>query len=443
MRKWEEIVKDKLEGYESPLPEGHLADFRARREQACKPRRRFPWVGAVALAVAASLSAFLFLWKPAVPEGNIRVAESMPNPGLLVSDSAEVSRPLTRPVWSGAQASDGEVSTAENRGVQALAGKTSEAEARQAAAASETVPPSDTAEAAAHAEAAANAEAAARADATAHAEAAAHAEASEITAPASPFVPQGKPARPVRLTVGAATGAVAGGGLLAGVLIPLVSNRAPAALVINPQNGNGTNGPDGPDSTPGGNGGNGTGTDGPDSTPGGNGGNGTTPDPPSPTLPETPVGQNAATHYFPLKLGLSVRIPLSERLQITTGLQYSLYSSAIPYGPRQNAHYLGIPVRLDWTLAQGRWIDVYLGGGLEGDLCIGATLAGHSFRRDGPSLSLLGAGGIQLNLSRHIGLFVEPEVSWRLPLGTTVLETYRSTHPLMFSVASGIRINLK
>ena len=154
MRKWEEIVKDKLEGYESPLPEGHLADFRARREQACKPRRRFPWVGAVALAVAASLSAFLFLWKPAVPEGNIRVAESMPNPGLLVSDSAEVSRPLTRPVWSGAQASDGEVSTAENRGVQALAGKTSEAEARQAAAASETVPPSDTAEAAAHAEAA-------------------------------------------------------------------------------------------------------------------------------------------------------------------------------------------------------------------------------------------------------------------------------------------------
>ena len=255
--------------------------------------------------------------------------------------------------------------------------------------------------------------------------------------------------------MGAATGAVAGGGLLAGVLIPLVSNRAPAALVINPQNGtetngpdstpggNGTNGPDGPDSTPGGNGGNGTETDGPDSTPGGNGGNGTTPDPPSPNLPETPVGQNAATHYFPLKLGLSVRIPLSERLQITTGLQYSLYSSAMPNGPRQNAHYLGIPVRLDWTLAQGRWIDVYLGGGLEGDLCIGATLAGHSYRRDGPSLSLLGAGGIQLNLSRHIGLFVEPEVSWRLPLGTTVLETYRSTHPLMFSVASGIRINLK
>ena len=438
MRKWEEIVKDKLEGYESPLPEGHLADFRARREQACKPRRRFPWVGAVALAVAASLSAFLFLWKPAVPEGNIRVAESMSNPGLLVSDSAEVSRPLTRTVWSGAQASDGEVSTAEDQGaqasagevstaenrcVQALAGKTSEAEARQAAAASETVPPSDTAEAAANAEAAAKGEATANADATAHAEAAAHAEASEITAPASPFVPQGKPARPVRLTVGAATGAVAGGGLLAGVLIPLVSNRAPAALVINPQNGTETNGPD--------------------STPGGNGTNGTTPDPPSPTLPETPVGQNAATHYFPLKLGLSVRIPLSERLQITTGLQYSLYSSAIPYGPRQNAHYLGIPVRLDWTLAQGRWIDVYLGGGLEGDLCIGATLAGHSYRRDGPSLSLLGAGGIQLNLSRHIGLFVEPEVSWRLPLGTTVLETYRSTHPLMFSVASGIRINLK
>ena len=56
MRKWEEIVKDKLEGYESPLPEGHLADFRARRMKAGEASRRFPWGLVATAAVAASLA---------------------------------------------------------------------------------------------------------------------------------------------------------------------------------------------------------------------------------------------------------------------------------------------------------------------------------------------------------------------------------------------------
>ena len=68
MRNWEDIVKDKLEGYESPLPEGHLADFRARRMKAGEASRRFPWGLVATAAVAASLAALLFLWKPAVPE---------------------------------------------------------------------------------------------------------------------------------------------------------------------------------------------------------------------------------------------------------------------------------------------------------------------------------------------------------------------------------------
>ena len=34
MNKWEDIVKDKLEGYESNLPEDSLAAFNARRATA-------------------------------------------------------------------------------------------------------------------------------------------------------------------------------------------------------------------------------------------------------------------------------------------------------------------------------------------------------------------------------------------------------------------------
>jgi len=84
----------------------------------------------------------------------------------------------------------------------------------------------------------------------------------------------------------------------------------------------------------------------------------------------------------------------------------------------------------------------YVGGGASGDWCVGATLAGKEIPRDGFSFSLLGAGGVQFNMTRHLGLYVEPEISWTLPSEKRVLETYRSAHPFLFSVATGLRINL-
>ena len=43
MRKWEDIVKDKLGGYESNLPEDSLAAFHARRATAGATKaKRFP-----------------------------------------------------------------------------------------------------------------------------------------------------------------------------------------------------------------------------------------------------------------------------------------------------------------------------------------------------------------------------------------------------------------
>ena len=71
----------------------------------------------------------------------------------------------------------------------------------------------------------------------------------------------------------------------------------------------------------------------------------------------------------------------------------------------------------------------------------GAT-AGIDIPRDGFSFSLLGAGGVQFKVTRHLGLYVEPEISWTLPSEKRVLETYRSAHPFLFSVATGLRINL-
>ena len=139
-------------------------------------------------------------------------------------------------------------------------------------------------------------------------------------------------------------------------------------------------------------------------------------------------------------------IPVSDRLRITTGLEYSLYQTRVSFTKsgekKQAAHYLGVPLRLDGSLASNRWLDVYVGGGVSGDWCVGATHAGIDIPRDGFSFSLLGAGGVQFKVTRHLGLYVEPEISWTFPSEKRVLETYRSAHPFLFSVATGLRINL-
>ena len=62
--------------------------------------------------------------------------------------------------------------------------------------------------------------------------------------------------------------------------------------------------------------------------------------------------------------------------------------------------------------------------------------------KDGFNLSLQGAGGIQMNVTKRLGIYVEPQVMWRIPTGDSTLETYRSTHPLMFSAATGVRCTI-
>ena len=217
-----------------------------------------------------------------------------------------------------------------------------------------------------------------------------------VIAESSPFIPQSTRDKDVKVNVGPGV-LIAGGGLLAALATQLVR-----ADLIAPVPGNHDIGVD-----------NGIG--------------------------ETPP------HRMPLIVGLSVKYPLTDKLGITTGLDYSLYSSSFTYptGDKiQLVHYLGIPVRLDWTLASGKRFDAYLGAGIKGDLCMSATLAGETIGKDGPAFRLLGVSGIQFNATSRLGIYVEPGISWTLPSERRILSTYSSEHPWMFSVTTGVRFNL-
>ena len=379
MRNWEDIVKEKLEEPDGTLPESVFAEFQARRSAAAPApaSKRSPLAWVVATAIAAGLAAILFLRKPSVPEDSIRIVPQPVPTVAVASDSTavEAEEPLpVRPLIAQAPVP------------KAAAPKTVAPKAEEP----EVVEPAE--------------------EPTVSEPVAAE----PAVATASPFVPQDTPARSVDMHIAPAAGVVAGGGLLAALLVPIAGKGdLMPAEDSHYYSEFGNSNPD------------------------------------NPMEGATSDEVDHFTHTFPFKGGFSVGIPVSERLRITTGLEYSLYQTRVSYTmvemsgvKKQAAHYLGVPLRLDWTLASNRWLDVYVGGGASGDWCVGATLAGKEIPRDGFSFSLLGAGGVQFNMTRRLGLYVEPEISWTFPSEKRVLETYRSAHPFLFSVATGLRINL-
>lgn len=382
MRKWEDIVKDKLGGYESNLPEDSLAAFHARRATAGATKaKRFPLIWAIVPAIAAGLAAVLLLRKPTVPEGGI---QRIPQPVEVygqVDDSLDTVTPLeATPLIAQAVPKKAVRPMPRTEQPEKPAATTVAEETRipEETLIPETddIGPEDTPE-----------------------------EPATDNRPAvqesSPFVPQTSTEKPaVQVNLGTGGSIAAGGGLLAALATQLaradVSGLVPGVQV--PDDINGTN---------------------------------------SLVI--------AHTHRKPLVVGLSVKFPVSEKIGITTGLEYSLYSSSFQYSTgekTQLVHDLGVPVRLDWAFVSSRWLDVYLGAGVKGDLCLGATLDGEAIGKDGPAYRLLGAGGIQFNATRNLSLFVEPAISWTLPSDRRVLSTYNSEHPWMFTVATGVRIHL-
>ena len=393
MRKWEDIVKDKLEEADGTLPESVFAEFQARRSAAASASapKRFPLVWLAIPAVAAGLAAILLLRQPAaVPDDGIQLIRQPTAPVAVTVDTAIVNEPIQT-----------ESPAAQTRKHRIVKQANVQPQAVVEAEDSEIIEPDE--------------------EETLSPEPQ-EAETVDKSAPisSSPFIPE-KSVQPktVKMKVGLAAGAVAGGGLLAAALVPALGTGAAgqSAQTINSkglydradqfQMNNGTT----------------------------NNGH---------TVED--LFKGSPVHYFPLKVGLSARIPVAPKLFISTGINYSLNISTFEYtlsGKRnQQAHYLGIPVRLDWVFASNRLLDVYVGGGLEGDLCVGATLGRNKISKDGFGLALQGAGGVQLNVTKHLGIYVEPQLSWQIPMNNTKLRTYRSTHPLLFTVAAGVRFNI-
>ena len=153
-------------------------------------------------------------------------------------------------------------------------------------------------------------------------------------------------------------------------------------------------------------------------------------------------------HEIPVSVGLSARFFLTDRLSINTGLNYIRYKSlrtrwfASTHDQQkdwQYAHYLGIPVRLDWMIVNKKHFNFYLGAGVQADKCIYATVGGERLHEKEVLFGLNGAMGLQFNIVPMVGLYFEPDISYSINEGS--IQTYRIREPFMISVRGGIRFN--
>ena len=153
-------------------------------------------------------------------------------------------------------------------------------------------------------------------------------------------------------------------------------------------------------------------------------------------------------HEIPVSVGLSARFFLTDRLSINTGLNYTRYKSlrtrwfAATHDHQkdwQYAHYIGVPIRLDYNAVNRKHFNLYFGGGLQMDKCVYATVGDERLHEKQILFGLNGAMGLQVNIVPMVGLYFEPEVSYALNEGS--IETFRSDEPFVVTVRGGLRFN--
>ena len=167
-------------------------------------------------------------------------------------------------------------------------------------------------------------------------------------------------------------------------------------------------------------------------------------------------------HRQPVKVGASVRLKLSRRLGLETGLNYSYHSSDIAsgdeeagYKTEQKLHFMGVPLGVSYSVWGNDHLDVYVSAGGEVEFCVsgkshteyvsdGAVVrtADETLRDSRPQWSVNAAAGVQYSFNDVVGIYAEPGVSYFFDNGSDVCTIYKDK-PLNFNLDVGLRFTIK
>lgn len=156
-------------------------------------------------------------------------------------------------------------------------------------------------------------------------------------------------------------------------------------------------------------------------------------------------------HNMPVSFGATVSYDLNDRLALTSGLVYTLATSSFEHGmsssaskDEQTLHYVGIPLTASYTVWSNSWLKTYVNAGGQADFNVSAKVEteGHTtdIDKDRAQLSVGAAAGVQLNVVKQMGVYVEPGVRYYFDNGSNVQTVFKE-HPCNFSLQMGLRWN--
>lgn len=166
-------------------------------------------------------------------------------------------------------------------------------------------------------------------------------------------------------------------------------------------------------------------------------------------------------HSRPVKTGLILNFPLYRALGIETGLTYTYLNSSFKATSgdtetedTQTLRYVGIPLNLTVRVFDSRYFSAYASAGGLAERCVSGKVVSATYE-NGVKTKDLGssklkidnlqwsaniAAGLQFNVTKNIGLYAEPGLSYHFDDGSGVKTIYKE-HPLDFSISFGLRFS--
>lgn len=148
---------------------------------------------------------------------------------------------------------------------------------------------------------------------------------------------------------------------------------------------------------------------------------------------------------------MSVSVPLTDRLALTSGIVYTRLKSDFSSGAgnqEQILHYLGVPLGATYSLWTWRFVNLYAIGGMQADFNIKATLkdptqaSNIKMTKDRVQFSGMLGPGLQFNVTRDFGIYVEPTARYYFNNGSSI-ENYFKDKPWNINLNAGLRLTIE
>lgn len=172
-------------------------------------------------------------------------------------------------------------------------------------------------------------------------------------------------------------------------------------------------------------------------------------------VPEGVEQNSVSTFLVPVSAGLSVRIPVANKLSVGVGVNWTelnrRFNGSYNTAEGEITHrvdYVGIPVDVYYNLIQRPSLQLYAYAGASAEKAVSSRYYIHSQsssplisdKVDGVQFGLHLGFGVSFSLSKHLALYFDPYLGYYIPGNQP--KSLRTEHPLMVSFEAGLRFNL-